>query len=91
MPKELDLDVLETELDTNFSPEQREWIARLLHDHVSGLVTALAMQVEIVKKMLERDMDLTDEVASLKDNMRNAAEHIKGIESTIRPKQPDTD
>jgi|GEM_PF-3720129 len=87
MPKELDLDALEADFDTNFSPEQREWLAHLLHDHVSGLVATLAMQVEIVKKMLDRDMDLNDEVMSLKENMRNAAEHIKGIETVIRPKR----
>jgi signal transduction histidine kinase len=89
MPKELNLEALEADLEAGFTPEQREWLARLLHDHVSGLVTTISMQVEIVNKMHQRSMDLTDELASLKQNVSNATQHIVAIEKTVRPKQDD--
>ena len=85
MPKELDFDRLATDLEKGFSPEQREWIARLLHDHVSGLVTNIAMQVEIVNKMMAREMDITDELASLKAHVSDATQHIVQIERVMRP------
>jgi signal transduction histidine kinase len=86
MPKELNLEALEADLEAGFTMEQREWLARLLHDHVSGLVTTLSMQVEIVSKMHQRNMDLTDELASLKQNVSTATQHIVAIEKAVRPK-----
>lgn len=85
MPKELNFEQFEADLEQNFSPEQREWLARLLHDHVSGLVTNISMQVEIVKKMVAREMDITEELESLKENVSVATQHIVTIEKTIRP------
>lgn len=87
MPKELNFEELEAQIEANFSHDQREFIARLLHDHVSGLVTTLAMQVEIVKKMVSRNMDIAQEVDSLKENMSNASQHIVAIEKAIRVKR----
>lgn len=89
MPKEINFDQLESELTARFSDEQREWLARLLHDHVSGLVTNLSMQIEIVNKMLARQMDLSEEIASLKANVSAASQHIVAIEKAMRPKQPE--
>jgi hypothetical protein len=59
----------------------------MLHDHVSGLVTTMAMQVEIVNKMRSRGMDLENELASLKENVSNASKHIVAIEKAMRPKR----
>ncbi|NJL95132.1 MAG: hypothetical protein HC915_16140 [Anaerolineae bacterium] len=89
MPKDLDFAHFEAELAATFSPEQREWIARLLHDHVSGLVTNISMQVEIVTKMINRGMDIQEEVASLKENVKNATQHIVAIEKSMRPRRPE--
>ena len=89
MPKELDLEVFEQELEQIFTPDQRMYIARLLHDHVSGLVTNLATQIEIVRKMVDRDMDYKTELASLKENVSAASKHIVGIEKAVRPKTPE--
>lgn len=89
MPKELDLNELADQFSEGFSPEQREFLARLLHDHITGLVTTLSMQVEIVSKMVARGMDITDELISLKENVSNAGSHIRGIETTIRPPYED--
>jgi signal transduction histidine kinase len=89
MPKEINFDDFEAELEDMFSPEQREWLARLLHDHVSGLVTTMSMQVEIVNKMFARNMDLGEELASLKLNVSNASKHIVAIEKAVRPKYED--
>jgi glucose-6-phosphate-specific signal transduction histidine kinase len=94
MPKELNFEEFEQELEEIFSPEQREWLARLLHDHVSGLVTNIAMQVEIVNKMFARNMDveqISNEATSLKENVSSASKHIVAIEKTIRPKKPDAE
>jgi hypothetical protein len=85
MPKELDFEELTAELEQLMSPEQREWLAHLMHDHVSGLVSSLSMHVEIVSKMISRGMDVTEELASLKENVTNASTHIRGIERAIRP------
>ena len=92
MPKELNLEQFEQDLSENFSPEQREWLARLLHDHVSGLVTTLSMHIEIVYKMHSRNMmdKLGDEIASLKEEVSAASKHIVGIEKTIRPKREES-
>ena len=57
MPKEINFEDFEQEVGQMLTPEQREWVARLLHDHVSGLVTTISMQVEIVNKMHARGMD----------------------------------
>ena len=76
MPRELDFEAFEHELSTAFSPEQREWLAMLLHDHVSGLISNIAIQVDIVDRMLDRDMDIREEFASLKENVRAASEHL---------------
>ena len=86
MPKELDFEAFEVELSEKFSPEQREWLARMLHDHVSGLVTNLSMQIEIVNKMIARDMDITEELASMKTNISATSQHIVQIEKAMRPK-----
>ena len=88
MPKEIDWDVLEEEIAEVLDPDQRQWLARLLHDHVSGLVTNLAMQVEIVSKMIDRDMDITEEVASLKMHVSETSQHIVSIERVVRPPAP---
>lgn len=89
MPKEINWENFEEEVSEIMSPEAREWVARLLHDHVSGLVTNLAMQVEIVRKMMARDMPIQEEMESLKENVSNASTHIKGIEKAIRPPRPE--
>jgi hypothetical protein len=86
MPREIDFDAFEEEVGAHFTPPQREWIARLLHDHVSGLVTTLAMQVEIINKMVSRNMDISEELASMKVNVSAAAQHIVEIEKRIKPK-----
>jgi signal transduction histidine kinase len=85
MPREVDFEALEEEIAEVLNYDQRQWLARLLHDHVSGLVTNLAMQIEIVNKMIERDMDITDELASLKENVSNTSAHIVEIERVVRP------
>ena len=84
MPRELDFEAFEHELNTAFSPEQREWLAMLLHDHVSGLISNIAIQVDIVDRMLDRDMDIGEEFASLKENVRAASEHLVAIEMSVR-------
>ncbi|MFP4322344.1 MAG: hypothetical protein ACLFTK_07815 [Anaerolineales bacterium] len=91
MPKDIDYDELEAILNQYFSDQQREWIARLMHDHISGLVTNLAMQIEIVKKMIEREMDMdaiAEEVAALKENISTTSAHIVQIEKSIKPRRP---
>lgn len=94
MPKEIDWGTFEDEIAEALTPQAREWVARLLHDHVSGLVTNLAMQIEIINKMMAREMPIEDEFVSLKENVSNASSHIKTIEKMIRPprtsEQPDT-
>lgn len=92
MPKELNFEQFEQDLEETFSPEQREWLARMLHDHVSGLITTLAMQVEIVSKMHARNMTdkIGDEIASLKENFSAASKHIVAIEKTVRPKREES-
>lgn len=85
MPKEVDFEALEEEIAEILEPDQRRWLARLLHDHVSGLVTNLAMQIEIVNKMIDNDMDITDELASLKKNISTTSAHIVEIERIVRP------
>lgn len=88
MPKEINFEDFEQEVGQMLTPEQREWVARLLHDHVSGLVTTISMQVEIVNKMHARGMDtLGAELASLKENVSSASKHIVAIEKTMRPKR----
>lgn len=89
MPKEINWDIFEEEISTTLTPEAREWVARLLHDHVSGLVTNLAMQVEIINKMKAREMPTEEEFASLKENVSNASNHLKDIEKAIRPPRPE--
>lgn len=89
MPKELNPEEFEAEIAANLTPEAREWVARLLHDHVSGLITSLTMHVEILKKMIEREMDIEEELASLRQETSEASQHIKMIEMTIRPKADD--
>ncbi len=92
MPKEVDYDELEAILNQYFNDKQREWVARLMHDHVSGLVTNLAMQIEIVKKMIDRGMDMdaiAGEVDDLKTNISNTSSHIVQIERAIMPPRPD--
>lgn len=85
MPKEIQWETFEDEIAEALTPEAREWVAHLLHDHVSGLVTNLAMQVEIIHKMMSRDMPIQEELASLKENVSAASTHIKTIEKMIRP------
>jgi len=85
MPKEIDFEALEAEIGELLSYDQRQWLARLLHDHVSGLVTNLAMQIEIINKMISREMDITEELASLKQNISTASAHIVEIERVVRP------
>ena len=85
MPKEIDFEAFEEEISQVLDPDQREWVARLLHDHVSGLVTNLAMQVEIVNRMIANDMDIMDELASLKENVSITSAHIVEIERIVRP------
>jgi glucose-6-phosphate-specific signal transduction histidine kinase len=85
MPKEIQWETFEDEIAEALTPEAREWVARLLHDHVSGLITNLAMQVEIISKMMSRDMPIQDEMVSLKENVSAASNHIKTIEKMIRP------
>lgn len=89
MPKELNFEQFQQELEVTFTPEQREWIAKLLHDHVSGLVTNIVLQVEIVNKMVARNMDIMAELASLKENVSNASAHIVAIEKAMRPPHAD--
>jgi signal transduction histidine kinase len=89
MPKEVDFDALEEEIAEMLDYDQRQWLARLLHDHVSGLVTNLAMQIEIVNKMIERDMPIDEEMASLKENISATSAHIVEIERIVRPHSQD--
>jgi archaellum component FlaC len=84
MPREIDFEAFEHQLGEMLSREQLEWLAMLLHDHVSGLVGNIAIQTEVVNKMLERDMDIRDEFASLKENVGAASRHIVEIEKRIR-------
>ena len=84
MPREYNPEQLQQEMDELLTPESREWLASLFHDHVSNLVTNLSMQIEILNKMHQREMDLEEEIASLKTNVGNAASHIVGIEKIIR-------
>ena len=86
MPKEIDFEEFEIEVGEVLADDQREWLARVLHDHVSGLITNMSMQVEIINKMIARDMDIVGEVASLKENVSAASRHIVAIEKTVRPK-----
>jgi signal transduction histidine kinase len=88
MPKEINFDQFAQEVEAVLSPEQRDWLARLLHDHVSNLFTAMSMQVEIISKMTARQMDTTEELASLKHNMSTATQHIIAIEKAVRPSKP---
>jgi signal transduction histidine kinase len=85
MPRETDFEALEEEIAEVLDPEQRRWLARLLHDHVSGLVTNLAMHIEIVNKMIANDMDITEEMAALKKNISTTSAHIVEIERIVRP------
>ena len=85
MPKDVDFEALEEEIAEVLDPDQRRWVARLLHDHVSGLVTNLAMQVEIVNRMIANDMDYVSEMASLKENVSATSAHIVEIERLVRP------
>jgi hypothetical protein len=84
MPREIDFDALEHQLGEMLSGEQLEWLAMLLHDHVSGLIGNLAIQIEVVHRMLDRDMDVREEFASLKENVGAAARHIVEIEKRVR-------
>lgn len=85
MPNELNAEKLEKEAYLALSPWQRRWVARLLHDHVSNPVTALAMQIEIIYKMIARDMDIAEELESLKENITNISARIVDVEHAIRP------
>lgn len=85
MPKDVDFEALEEEIAEMLDPDQRRWVARLLHDHVSGLVTNLAMQIEIVNRMIANDMDFVSEMASLKENVSATSAHIVEIERLVRP------
>ena len=85
MPKDVDFEALEEEIAEVLNPDQRRWLARLLHDHVSGLVTNLAMQIEIVNRMIANDMDFAAEMASLKEHVSATSAHIVEIERIVRP------
>jgi hypothetical protein len=84
LPKEIDFDKFEEEIGTILSQEQREWLAMLLHDHVSGVVANLALHVELIDRMLDRDMDIRDEFTSLKEGVRVGTRHIAAIEKSVR-------
>lgn len=85
MPAELNIEQLAADLDAYFTPDQRLYISRLLHDHVSNPVLALSMQVEIIKKMIARQMDITDELAHLQGHVTEIGNHVKALEITIKP------
>lgn len=89
MPKELDPERFAAEIAEVLSDDQREWLARMLHDYVSGSVANIAMHVEIVKKMVDRDMAIKDEVASLKSDVSAITQQIVMIEKIVRPKHDD--
>lgn len=84
MPREIDFEAFEQQLGEMLSTEQLAWLAMLFHDHVSGLVGNVAIQVEVVNRMLEREMDIGDELASLKENVGAASRHVVEIEKCIR-------
>lgn len=84
MRADFDFEELERELDTIMTKEQRDWLAMLLHDHVSGLVANIGLQVEVIHRMMARDMDISEEFASLKENVRTASKHIAAIEMSVR-------
>jgi len=89
MPKEIDFELLSDVMERGFTPQQREWLARLLHDHVSGLVTNLAMQIEIVNKMAAREMDISGELVNLKESISTTSKHIVALEKAVRPQHPE--
>ena len=85
----LDWEALKADVEGNFSHDQRLYISILMHDYVSNPVLALAMQVEIVKKMAERGMDFSDELADLQQRVSNVGNTIKEIERIIQPPRDD--
>jgi hypothetical protein len=84
MPRKIDFAEFEQEVGTVLSAEQREWLARVLHDYVSGPVSTIVMHVELIDRMLEREADIRDEFASLKKNVGAAAKQVAAIEASLR-------
>lgn len=84
-----DFEELEEILNLYFSPPQREWFARLMHDHISNPIATMGMQIEVIYKMINRGMDISDELEELKRNVSRTSKHIVEIEKVMRPKTDD--
>jgi len=84
MPLEMDFAEFQQEVGAMLSPEQREWLARLLHDHVNGPISSVVMHFELIDRMMEQGMDIRDEMALLKASLRSTANHLGEIQMSIR-------
>ena len=84
MLTDFDYAQLENELATVLTADQRQWLAILLHDHVSGLFSTIALHTELLHRMLARDADITEEFALFRQDVRAAADHIHALQESLR-------
>lgn len=88
----LDLDELTAELKTVLTKESAYKMERLLHTYVANPVTGLYMQVEIIKRVIDRQPDmLPDEVANLSKQISLASANIVTVVKALAGAFPEED
>jgi len=86
MAKELDQHDLEQQIEAHLGLDARQWLADLLHDHVSHHITNSSLQAEIVLRAWEKRPEMAlAEMQDLKAKLDAASTFLVNLVRTVTP------
>lgn len=86
MAQPLEPEELERQIAEHLSPEGRQWLADLLHDHLGGRITNLSLQAEIVLRAWERNPEMAhEEMQALKTHLDDASAFLVNLVRSVTP------